>query len=99
MFKGTDFDALKPDENADSQLLESFTFSHGYLCNCIFEYNIEIPICDNEQVVNGRLKAVLILGSPKENGALDKASLMGSILLTKTQIYKLKKVNVPYIYY
>lgn len=78
--------------------MESFTFSHGYLCDCVFECYIEIPICDNEQVVDGRLKAVLILGSPKENGVLDKESLMGSILLTKTQIYKLKKVNVPDIF-
>lgn len=75
-FKGIDFDSLEPEKYINSSLLESFSFSHGNLCNCIIEVYIQIPVCENDIIIDSQLKVVLELGNQVENGFLDKIKLI-----------------------
>jgi hypothetical protein len=72
-FEGTDFDALEP--ATDSPNPASFTLAAGMLCNCVFEFEIPVPLTVANENILATLFVHLKLGKPRADGGIDEELL------------------------
>jgi hypothetical protein len=74
-FQGSDFDSLEPTGEPDPALLSSFTLDKGYLCSCILETEMPLPVVTPHGVLEGVLTVHLELGDPEPKGGIDREHL------------------------
>jgi hypothetical protein len=74
-FRGDDFDALEPPNDADPSVLSSFCIHRNELCSCVIDAEIPVPIVTPHTSTEGILSVHLELGEPAPNGGLDREGL------------------------
>jgi hypothetical protein len=75
-FTGNDFDAFSPSRTADPSSLSLFKLQSNDLCSCVIEFEMAVPLVQDDHTVPGRLSVTLELGDPKPNGGLDRERLV-----------------------
>src|SRR3954467_13896079 len=78
-FRGSDFDALEPVNDADATKLSSFNLQQNALCSCVIEAEIPVPIVTPQMSTEGILSVHLELGDPASNGGIDREHLILSL--------------------
>lgn len=82
-FQGSDFDRFQPKDVLDPSHLASFQFQHGWLCYCVIEGDIPLPIVTSSAVVDGVLNFVLKLSEPLATNQMNRTRLTLSLTLNK----------------
>ncbi|MGW0559428.1 DUF6304 family protein [Streptomyces sp. NPDC003016] len=73
-FEGDSFDALDPVAALPADGA-GFTLSGGSLCDCVFEWDIPLPVYADGRVHRAVLSCLLTLGRPLPSGGLDREHL------------------------